>query len=169
MGLATDRALNRRRNSPATGAWLALEALQLHVCHARHDRWRYRNSAAHFGRRSWPFRQAVAPAVGSRVRPWRSPIHRLPGRRGAAQSQDFARAADWYPEQAIMRTPLRALPLLLAALVAASVGLAGCSAGAAMCASSRISRLLRARSPSSSLCRPPRDPSLRSCVRCGHR
>ena len=33
-----------------------------------------------------------------------------------------------------MRTPLRALPLLLAALVAASVGLAGCSAGAAMCA-----------------------------------
>ena len=34
VGLATDRALNRRRNSPATGAWLALEATQLLFGHA---------------------------------------------------------------------------------------------------------------------------------------
>ena len=33
-----------------------------------------------------------------------------------------------------MRIPLRALPLLLAALVAAPVGLTGCSASAATCA-----------------------------------
>ena len=63
VGLATDRALNRRRNSPATGARLALEALQLRVCHVRHDKWSGRNAAAHLGRPSSPSRQAVVPAA----------------------------------------------------------------------------------------------------------